>query len=65
MVLASLAIGGVLVYALTKKAKAAPPGGWVCPYDPTHGSFATYEELVEHIMSVHPGERIPLPIPWE
>ena len=64
--LGSLAIGGVLVLALTRKAAAAPPSGdWCCPYDASHGCFATYEELVAHVQSVHPGERIPLPIDWE
>lgn len=66
IILSSLAIGGLLVFALSRKAEAAPPpGGWTCPYDPTHGPFATYEELVQHIQSAHPGERIPLPIEWE
>jgi len=64
IVLGSLAIGGILVFALTRKAEAAPPpGGWSCPYCGL--SFTTYEELVQHIQSVHPGERIPLPIEWE
>lgn len=66
IVLGSLAIGGVLVFALSRKAEAAPPpGGWCCPYNSAHGCFETYEELVQHIQSVHPGERIPLPIEWE
>ena len=66
IVLSSLAAAGVIIYALTHKAQAAPPpGGWCCPYDSSHGCFATYEELVAHVQSVHPGERIPLPIDWE
>lgn len=66
IVLGGLAVGGILVFALTRKAKAAPPpGGWCCLYDPAHGCFNTYEELVVHIQTVHPGERIPLPIEWE
>ena len=66
IVLGSLAIGGVLVFALTRKGEAAPPpGGWFCPYNEAHGFFDTYDELVQHIQSVHPSERIPLPIEWE
>ena len=66
IVLGSLVIGGVLVFAIARKARAAaPPGGWCCPYDPAHGCFDTYDELVQHIQSVHPGERIPLPIEWD
>lgn len=41
IVLGSLAVGGVLVFALTRKAQAAPPpGGWCCPYNSAHGCFA-------------------------
>ena len=66
IVLGGLALGGLLVFALTREAKAAPPpGGWCCIYDLTHGCFNTYEELVVHIQSAHPGARIPLPIEWE
>lgn len=42
---------------------APPPEGYPCPY--CGEPFATYEELVDHVQSVHPGERIPLPIEWE
>lgn len=63
LVISGLALGGVVVYALTRPAKAAP-GKWCCPYEPAHGCFVTYEELVAHVQSVHPGERIPLPIEW-
>ena len=66
IVLGSLALGGGLIFALTRTAHAAPPSGeWCCPYDSSHGCFSTYEELVAHVQSVHPGERIPLPIEWE
>lgn len=40
-----------------------PPEGYACPYCPQ--SFSTYEELVSHVTTEHPGERIPLPIEWE
>jgi len=40
----------------------APPGGFACPY--CTGTFATYDELVAHVQSEHPGERIPIPIDW-
>jgi len=33
-----------------------------CPY--CSERFATYEELVEHVVSGHPGERIPIEIVW-
>lgn len=48
------------IYAL---ARAAPPKVYSCPYCPD--TFSTYEELVEHVQSVHPGERIPIDIIWE
>jgi hypothetical protein len=66
IVVGSLVVAGGLVFALTRKAAAAPPSGdYCCPYDSSHGCFATYEDLVAHVQSVHPGERIPLPIEWE
>lgn len=65
VVLGALALGGVMVFALTKKAAAGQPGVYCCPYDPAHGCFDTYEELVAHVQDVHPGERIPIEINWE
>jgi len=41
---------------------AAPPGAYVCPY--CGSSFATYEELVQHVQTEHPGERIPIEVIW-
>lgn len=38
------------------------PGDYVCPYCPA--TFSTYEELVAHVQTVHPGERIPIDIDW-
>ena len=51
---------GLIIYGLTR---AAPPTEYCCPYCPD--CFSTFEELVEHVQSEHPGERIPLPIEWE
>ena len=51
----------VALYALARA--AAPPKVYPCPYCPD--TFPTYEELVEHVQSVHPGERIPIDIIWE
>jgi hypothetical protein len=66
LVVGGLALGGILVFALTRKGEAAPPPeGWCCPYNTAHGCFTTYDELVQHVQTVHPGERIPLPIDWE
>ena len=42
---------------------APPPGVYDCPY--CEATFDTYEVLVDHVQTVHPGERIPLPIEWE
>ena len=51
------------IYALARAAPPAPPEGYICPY--CGASFSTYDELVAHVQSAHPGERIPLPIEWE
>ncbi len=66
IVLGAVVVGGVLVFALTRKAKAGPEE-WCCPYCAPVSPlcFGTYEELVVHVQTVHPGERIPLPIEWE
>lgn len=62
-----IGLGLGLIVALTAVAWAAPPTpppeGYPCPYCPD--TFAIYEELVAHVQSEHPGERIPLPIEWE
>jgi len=47
----ALGVGGLLAYALT--ARAAPPV-YTCPY--CGAPFDTYEELLAHIESEHPGE---------
>ncbi len=40
-----------------------PPGGYHCPY--CSETFDSYDELVEHIQTEHPGERIPIDIIWQ
>lgn len=52
------------IYALARAAPPPPPPeGYVCPY--CGDTFSTYEELVTHVQTEHPGERIPIPIEWE
>lgn len=59
-----LALVGVLgLTALAWAAPPTPPEGYVCPY--CGATFDTYEDLVAHVTTEHPGERIPLPIEWE
>lgn len=53
----------VFMYTQAKAAPPTPPEGWCCPY--CQACFDTYEELVAHVQTEHPGERIPLPIEWE
>lgn len=49
------------IYAIARA--AAPPKLYSCPY--CQDTFPTYEDLVDHVQSVHPGERIPIDIIWE
>lgn len=67
VVIGGLGLGlaaALAVFALTWAAPPTPPPeGYPCPYCPD--TFSTYEELVAHVQSEHPGERIPLPIEWE
>lgn len=67
IIVGGLGLGLAAVLGFAALAWAAPPTpppeGYVCPYCPE--IFATYEELVAHVQSEHPGERIPLPIIWE
>jgi len=51
------------IFGIRQLTKAAPPTEWCCPY--CTQCFATYEELVDHVKALHPGERIPLPIDWD
>ncbi len=57
------AIAGILL--VTRARAAPPPEGYCCPYNTAHGCFDTYDELVAHIQTVHPGERIPIDIEWD
>jgi len=60
----ALGLAAAAVIGIAAMGKAAPPAtGYVCPY--CGAIFSTYEELVAHVQSAHPGERIPLPIIWE
>ena len=60
VIIAGLVIGGILVYALTQRAEAAE--GYPCPY--CDQIFPTYEELVAHVTTEHPGDRLPIKIIW-
>lgn len=63
----AIAFGIILTIGLTAyfatRAEAAPPAEFCCPY--CSECFATYEELVDHVQTEHPGERIPIPISWD
>ena len=48
------------ILLLNKKVIAAKE--YICPYDGL--SFPTLEALQEHVMTVHPGQRIPISIGW-
>ena len=61
VVLAALAVGGIILMSRGKTGHAQ--GDYECPYGDGL-TFANYDELVAHVQSVHPGERIPLPIEW-
>lgn len=43
--------------------RVPPPAGYTCPY--CGATFETYDELVSHIQSEHPGQRIPIDIIWQ
>ena len=60
-----LGIAGLITTAiiLATRAKAAPPKEYVCPY--CGDKFITFEDLVTHVQTMHPGERIPIEIIWE
>ena len=67
VVLIPVGLGLAAVVGLAALAWAAPPTpppeGYPCPY--CGDTFATYEELVDHIQTAHPGERIPIHIIWQ
>jgi len=56
--------GAALVgaYLLATRVKAKPPKDYICPY--CGAEFHTYEELVAHVQTQHPVERIPIDIDW-
>ncbi|MBA7716958.1 hypothetical protein ES703_126043 [subsurface metagenome] len=62
-----IGLGLGLALAVAAVAWAAPPTpppeGYPCPYCPM--VFDTFEELVAHVQSEHPGERIPIHIIWQ
>ena len=53
------AAAGIYILA---QAAPLPPEGYVCPY--CGDTFDTYEELVAHVQSQHPNQRIPIHIVW-
>lgn len=57
VILGGLAVGGLLVFALTRKAKAAVYRCPVCGEE-----FSSLEELQSHFTTAHPRE--PIPIEW-
>lgn len=59
----SLGLAALATLVILATVEAAPPEGYVCPY--CGQTFATFEELVAHVQTEHPGERIPLEIEWE
>lgn len=52
-----------LTWPWYKGEEEEPPEGYTCPY--CGAKFETYDELVNHIISEHPGERIPIDIIWQ
>ncbi len=58
-----LGLGLVAALGIAALAMAAPPEGYPCPYCPE--TFDTYEDLVAHVQTEHPGERIPIHIIWQ
>lgn len=56
-------VGLITAIVAATRAKAAPPGEYCCPY--CTDCFPTYQELVDHVRDVHPGERIPIIIDWD
>lgn len=61
--LGAAVVATVLIYTIAQAAPPTPPEGYVCPY--CGATFDTYEELVAHVQSEHPGERIPIHIIWQ
>jgi len=67
VIMGGLGLGVAAAVGIAALAMAAPPTpppeGYVCSY--CGAAFDTYEDLVAHVQTEHPGERIPLPIEWE
>lgn len=59
--LGAAVVATVLIYTIAQA--APPPEGYVCPY--CGATFDTYEDLVAHVQSEHPGARIPIHIIWQ
>ena len=59
---ALLAGAGVIAAVLLLNKKTIAATEWICPYDGL--TFPTLETLQEHVMAVHPGQRIPISIGW-
>jgi hypothetical protein len=57
-----LAGAGVVATILLMTKKAAAATDYTCPYCGL--TFPTLEALQEHVMAVHPGQRIPISIGW-
>lgn len=63
IVIGLAAIGAGIAFLVTRARAVPPPEGYSCPY--CDEVFVTYEELVAHVQSYHPGQRIPLDIEWK
>lgn len=63
LILVPIGVGVALLFVLLATRAKAAPQEYICPY--CGESFDSYGELVSHIQSEHPGERIPLIIEWE
>jgi hypothetical protein len=54
---------GAVVLATILMARPAPAAEYCCPYGDSL-CFATLVELQNHVITMHPGERIPIIINW-
>lgn len=62
IVVGTAAVASAILYLISRRHKPEPEG-YNCPYCGL--TFSTYDELVQHVQSSHPGERIPIDIEWE
>jgi hypothetical protein len=58
----AIGIGIAAIATLFLATRAEAAGEYVCPYDGL--IFPTLAELQDHVMAVHPEERIPISIRW-